>query len=482
MNTDIAIKVENITKSYRLYASSADRLKEAFHPFRKKYHDSFNALTDVSFEVKRGDSVGIVGRNGSGKSTLLQIISGVIQPSSGSIQVNGRISALLELGSGFNPDFTGRQNVYLNAAILGLKQVEINRKMDEILAFADINQFIDQPVKTYSSGMMMRLAFAVQAAVEPDIFIVDEALSVGDEAFQRKCFARLENLRNRGTTLLFVSHSAGTVVSLCNSAIMLRNGRVFVKGSPKSVVTIYQKSLFSQGDSDQELLREFELMESRDSTRIEPCSPSCNGTGAEPYGLKNQRDCEEPSFYDPDFKAQVTVEYPTNRVRIIDPHIETLAGRRVNNLVWRGEYVYTYRVHFFEDLAGVRCGSLFKTVQGLELGGIVSHPIRSAGLAVSAGQMIEVRFKFVCRLLPATYFLNAGVVAMSDNGEEYLHRLIDAVMFRVLPQKDLSLTGLVDLMTGIAVSTIEVDKAGSGASSLTLGQERTESHKSAQTA
>ena len=202
MNKDIAISVKNITKTYKLYDSHADRVKEAFHPFRKKYHHTFNALSDVSFEVKKGETFGIIGRNGSGKSTLLQIICGILQTTSGSVEVNGRVSALLELGTGFNPEFTGRQNVYINGSILGLSHEEIEIRFDDIAAFADIGEFIDQPVKTYSSGMYVRLAFAVAISVEPDILIVDEALSVGDINFRNKCMKRIRALKDLEPSIL----------------------------------------------------------------------------------------------------------------------------------------------------------------------------------------------------------------------------------------------------------------------------------------
>jgi len=197
MTDNISISVKNITKTYKLYDTHADRVKEAFHPLRKKYNNPFNALTDISFNVSKGETLGIIGRNGSGKSTLLQIICGILQPTSRSVGVNGRISALLELGAGFNPEFTGRQNVYINGSILGLTHEEVENRFDEIAVFADIGDFINQPVKSYSSGMVVRLAFAIAISIEPDILIVDEALAVGDEAFQRKCFARIKQFRKK---------------------------------------------------------------------------------------------------------------------------------------------------------------------------------------------------------------------------------------------------------------------------------------------
>jgi lipopolysaccharide transport system ATP-binding protein len=207
-------------------------------PEIKKYYREFWALKSVSFNVKRGSTVGIVGKNGSGKSTLLQLICGTLSQSNGEVETNGRIAALLELGSGFNPEFTGRENVYMNSAVLGLTKDEVDSRFQDIVDFADIGLFIEQPVKTYSSGMLVRLAFAVAINVDPEILIVDEALSVGDELFQRKCFARIEAIKNKGATILFVSHSGSTIVELCDSAILLDSGEVLASGAPKDIVAI----------------------------------------------------------------------------------------------------------------------------------------------------------------------------------------------------------------------------------------------------
>ena len=247
MTTDIAVRVSNLSKCYQIYATPRDRLKQFVMPRLqrlagrppKQYFSEFWALKDVSFEIKKGETVGIIGRNGSGKSTLLQMICGTLNPSSGSVQTNGRIAALLELGSGFNPEFTGRENVYMNASVLGLSKEETDARLDDIVAFADIGAFIDQPVKTYSSGMYVRLAFAVAVNVQPDILIVDEALSVGDIAFQNRCITRIKAIRAAGTTVLFVSHDLSTLQMICNRAIWLKDGSVADEGEPVRVCQEY---------------------------------------------------------------------------------------------------------------------------------------------------------------------------------------------------------------------------------------------------
>lgn len=245
--TDIAIRVQNLSKCHHIYDAPRDRLKQFIVPCLqrmvrwppKQYFREFWALKDVSFEIRKGEAFGIIGRNGSGKSTLLQMICGTLNPTGGSIQTNGRIAALLELGSGFNPDFTGRENIYLNGAILGLTREEIESRLDDILAFADIGDFIDQPVKTYSSGMFVRLAFGIQVNVNPEILIVDEALSVGDFFFQQKCFARLRKMREDGLTLLFVSHDMGTVRDLCPNSIYLVKGKAAFLGDSQEAIRMY---------------------------------------------------------------------------------------------------------------------------------------------------------------------------------------------------------------------------------------------------
>lgn len=240
------IQAENVTKTYRLYAEPIDRMKEALHPFKKQYHRDFYALRDVSFAIAPGEVVGVVGKNGSGKSTLLKILTGVLAPTSGAVATAGRISSLLELGAGFNPDMTGRENVYFQGAVAGMSRRETDEHMDAILKFADIGDFIDQPVKSYSSGMFVRLAFACAVNVSPDILIVDEALAVGDAVFQRKCYAKLDAFRAAGKTILLVSHDMESIKRLCSRALLLDAGRLIQDGPPQDVVLTYFRLLFPE--------------------------------------------------------------------------------------------------------------------------------------------------------------------------------------------------------------------------------------------
>ncbi len=254
MSSEITIRVQNLSKCYQIYEKPHDRLKQSIYPRiqravgirPRQYYREFWALKDVSFEIKKGETVGIIGRNGSGKSTLLQMICGTLNPTSGNIETHGRIAALLELGSGFNPEFTGRENIYMNAAVLGLRKEEIDARYDSIVAFADIGEFIEQPVKTYSSGMFVRLAFAIQANVDPEVLIVDEALAVGDAYFVHRCMLRFSELQKAGITILFVSHDANFVRNLCTRAIWLAEGGVRSDGNASKVVDAYLAHLFKR--------------------------------------------------------------------------------------------------------------------------------------------------------------------------------------------------------------------------------------------
>ena len=239
MMSNIAIKVSHLTKIYKLYDKPSDRLRESLHPLKKKYHKEFYALKDVSFEIKKGETVGIIGKNGAGKSTLLKIITGVLTPTSGHVHVNGRIASLLELGAGFNPEYTGLENIYFQGTLMGYSHEEMEAKVDDILAFADIGDFIHQSVKMYSSGMFARLAFAVAINVDPDILIVDEALSVGDAAFQNKCIKKMEAIGQKGVTILFVSHDTQVINKFCEIAIWLSDGTVREQGMPEIVLENY---------------------------------------------------------------------------------------------------------------------------------------------------------------------------------------------------------------------------------------------------
>ena len=256
---DVVIKAEGLTKIYKIYERDIDRLKETFHPFHKRYSRDFYALQDLNFEIRRGENVGLVGKNGAGKSTLLKIITGVLTPTSGTIQVNGRIASLLELGAGFNPDMTGVENIYMNGLLMGQSKEMMDAKVDDIIAFADIGEFINQPVKTYSSGMFARLAFSVNAFVEPDILIIDEALSVGDAFFQSKCMDRMKKMIDGGTTVLFVSHDTFAVKNLCQRAFLVQSGKIVMDATAREVIEAY-RSMLATSQSETENSEKLETL------------------------------------------------------------------------------------------------------------------------------------------------------------------------------------------------------------------------------
>ncbi|HUP97126.1 MAG TPA: ABC transporter ATP-binding protein, partial [Usitatibacter sp.] len=308
---EVAIRVAGVSKRYEIYGRPSDRLKQSIYPGLRSiaglqpatYFKEFWALRDVSFDVMRGETVGIVGRNGSGKSTLLQIVVGTLAPTAGEVSTHGRIAALLELGSGFNPEFTGRANVFLNAAILGISQEEAASRFDAIAAFADIGQFIDQPVKTYSSGMVVRLAFAVAINVDPQILVVDEALSVGDELFQRKCFARIEAIKRAGATILFVSHAAGAVVELCDRAVLLDEGDMLAIGDPKSIIGQYQRLIYAPPERQADVRAS--LMGARKIGKI--AADVAHAAGAVAPAANDEAGPDE--YYDPGLVPRSTMAY-----------------------------------------------------------------------------------------------------------------------------------------------------------------------------
>ncbi len=429
MRSDAVIRLRNVSKAFRQYSSPKDRLMDLLFKKSENFTD-FQALKSIDLEIKRGQTVGIVGKNGAGKSTLLQIIAGTLTQSSGTVEINGSLSALLELGSGFNPDFTGHENIYFNGQILGYSREQIDAKYQEIVGFADIGEFIHQPVKTYSTGMSVRLAFAVATCHNPEILIVDEALAVGDEVFQRKCYARLERMRENGTTILFVSHSASSVIQLCDHAILLDQGEVLLQDAPKNVIAKYHKLIYATGEQRERIRKE--ILEGLATVESAPETHS-----VERKSLDN---------FDPELKSASLLTYQSRGAIIEEPRLLSAHGERVNMLNARGEYIYAYRVRFIKDCHQVRFGMLIKTPQGLGLSGAASHLPSQAISQVKKGSVFEVRFKFNCLLVPGFYLMNAGVLGTIDDEEIYLHRLIDALIFRVQPESQTIATGIADFL------------------------------------
>lgn len=434
MSSSIAISLRNLSKAYQIYEKPIDRFWQILFGEKRKRVRSFQALNDVSLEIEKGEVVGVMGANGSGKSTLLQLICGTLNPTIGNISVEGRISALLELGSGFNSEFTGKENVQLSAAIRGMGAKEIADRYEEIISFAEIGDFIDQPVKTYSSGMLVRLAFAVAIHSDPDILVIDEALAVGDELFQKKCFSRLEYLREQGVTILFVSHSGQQVVELCSRAILLDRGECLLSGPPNEVYAAYQKLIYSPVGTRSVV---------RQAIRGSKVKSDLSGSS-------NRLDESSPNeFYEEGFDSknnQNVISYEPNGAQIISSAIQNLDGILVNQLVRGAKYKYVYKIKFNEDAFSVRFGVLIKSISGLELGGALSHIVNNANEKnIKKGRILVVEYQFNCILNPGVYFLNAGVQGMGRNGQEtYLHRIVHANAFRVLPTENNIATALID--------------------------------------
>ena len=391
MDKDIAIKVKNVTKTYQLYNSHADRVKEAFHPLRKKYSRLFNALSDVSFQVEKGEFIGIIGRNGSGKSTLLQIICGILLPTLGSVEANGRIAALLELGAGFNPEFTGRENVYLNASILGFGKEEIDNKFDEIEGFADIGEFIDQPVKIYSSGMAIRLAFAVQANVDPDILIIDEAISVGDFYFQAKCMKRMSQLIEKGVTILLVTHGVDAVTQLCDRAVYLESGNIKQIGSAISVVDAYLKDV--RRDQYASGLIE-ELHEEQSNSTL---------SASENLIAINKEEAIFGSLFksDPTFAEKVRpYRYGTGGARVMYIELLDQQGQPTDSFGFRETIAVRAYIEVYKNLDALNCCLLIRNKHGIEIMHCTSTEYRYKFPLIQKGDKVIVDISFENVLKP----------------------------------------------------------------------------------
>ena len=406
MGDTTAIQVENLSKCYRVFRSPRGRLLQGLWPGQRRFYEPFWALREVSFQLERGRTLGVVGRNGSGKSTLLQLLCGTLNPTSGTVQCQGRVAALLELGSGFNPEFTGLENVYLNAALLGLSDRETSERLDAILSFADIGDFVQQPVKTYSSGMALRLAFAVQANLEPDELVVDEALAVGDDYFQRKCFNHISRLRESGTAILLVSHSCPQIIKHCDEALLIDHGQLLLHDTPKRVVTAYQQLSSSKADG--------------------PWEPE-------------QAEAVRP---------HTTVRYPENGGAITD--LEILDGHdQPLELCIAGD-PFQLRIHYRldqplseRDLQQLHAGCNLASHDGVQITGQRWDPSATDLEQLAGATSFSLSFRFRGGLIAGTYFISAGLWC----GEErrFLHRVVDLAALKVVDQRPSSTFGLCDL-------------------------------------
>lgn len=420
--------VNQISKAYKRYASKWMRLREWLTGSPK--HEKTWVLKDITFTVEPGEAVGIIGVNGAGKSTLLKIITGTTQPTTGSVHVTGRVAALLELGMGFHPDFTGRQNVYMAGQLLGYTTAEISALMPEIEAFAEIGEYIDQPVRVYSSGMQMRLAFSVATASRPDVLIIDEALSVGDAAFQRKCFRRIEGYQADGTTLLFVSHDIETVKKLCDRALFIKAGQVECFGNAREVCDEYEKFLFGGK-------RTADKTSSGGQAKVVP----------RPIVAR----------YDPSLVASCEMTYGNGKADIEVTWLEDMEGNRINVIDSGTPFRWCYRVKFNEDVANPIFAMMIKTREGIALYGTDTTTLVSEIFAANSGESYEVAFTLDNVLAPGTYYLNCGVRIETEEGVEFLSRRIDSAILRVTASPNQTVaTGVMEMAAKLSLACAPV--------------------------
>ncbi len=417
---DIVVSVEHLSKRYRLYQRYADRLKEALHPWRRKYHRNFYALRDINFSVRRGETVGIIGRNGSGKSTLLKIITGILMPSSGQVNIRGRIAAILELGAGFNPELSGLENVYFSGTIMGYTRAEMDERLEAIESFADIGGYLEQPVKTYSSGMFVRLAFAVAVNVDPDILIVDEAMAVGDLSFQAKCFKKFNDFRQRGQTIIFVSHALDSIIRYCDKALVLDQGEKVAETSPKAAVDVYKRLL---------------------SETHAPAAPPAAATAPARLSLQTQ------FSVDPNM-----LSYGDRRAEIVDFGIFDLAQRPLQLLHHDQVFLIKMKVYFHTDLANPIFAYTIKDLKGLELTGTNTAFKEIASGSWRKGETVLVEFKQKLNAQSGGYSLSLGCVGYDQGELKVYHRLYDVLLFEVLSQKQM--VGFYDLCSAISIAKV----------------------------
>lgn len=423
---DVVIDVQGVGKSYHMYERPSHRLLQALAGKRKSYYKDFWALRGVSFSIRRGQTVGIVGRNGSGKSTLLQMIAGTLNPTEGHITVKGRVAALLELGSGFNPEFTGRENVYLNATILGLTRAQIEARIDSILAFADIGEFIDQPVRSYSSGMSVRLAFAVIAHVDADILIIDEALAVGDAFFSQKCMRFLRGFQKNGT-LLFVSHDAAAVTNLCESAVWLQNGQMRLSGTSQEVIEAYMTEQHVVGR--REVGGEDVKIEKK-VRRLASDVPDFRHEALREAGVSNRIALFE---FDP---ANVGQEFGAQGARIVDVSLTDEQGAALG-MAEGGELVrLRIRVELVQSLDSVIVGFYVKDRLGQRLFGDNSYfACKDAPVGGLAGEYVVASFLFRMPVMPSgSYMIDAAVASGDQHDHTQQHWIHDALEFRAIDE------------------------------------------------
>lgn len=420
MKKETAIRVEHLSKMYKLYDRPSDRLKESLGLTKKKCYREHYALTDVNFEIEKGETIGIIGTNGAGKSTILKIITGVVNPTQGQVVVDGRISALLELGAGFNMEYTGIENVYLNGTMIGFSEEEIDARLEDILAFADIGEFVHQPVKTYSSGMFVRLAFAVAINIDPEILIVDEALSVGDVFFQAKCYRKFEEFKAEGKTILFVSHDLNSISKYCDRVVLLDHGRVVGTGTSKEMVDLYKRLLVHQGPGEEE---------SQEPAEREP--------------VKKQ------GWITPFEMNPGALEYGDKRAEMLGFMVLDGEGLPTNTIEKGGAFTMKVRVRFHEEITDPIFAFTIKDMRGTEITGTNTMFERITPPSGKPGDTVVVSYTQRADLQGGEYLISFGLTGYRDGEFVVYHRLYDACSLVIVSSKNT--VGFYDMNSEIQI-------------------------------
>lgn len=437
MSDAYAIRVKDVSKLYKLYDKNSDRLKEAFGLSRKKLYKEHYALHHLSFDVKKGETVGMIGTNGAGKSTILKIITGVLTPTEGEVAIEGRISALLELGAGFNLEYTGIENVYLNGMMIGFSREEIDEKLQAILDFADIGDFVNQPVKTYSSGMFVRLAFAVAINIEPEILIVDEALSVGDVFFQAKCYKKFEEFRKMGKTILFVSHSLSTIERYCDRAILLDKGVKLAEGTPRDMIGLYKKVMVGQADVAAIAAGAADI---RSTTGQQTLTAGAAAAGS--------------ALWRSHYEVNPTLdEYGDGKAEIVDFAVTDESGDYTAALMKGESFTICSKVRFKEDVVDPIFTYTIRNLQGVAITGTnTMYEGHSVGCA-KAGETYVARFTQRMTLQGGDYLLSISCTGFENGSFHAYHRLYDVLSLTVISDKDT--VGFFDMESDTRIDRVE---------------------------
>ena len=450
---EFAIRVTDVSKMYKLYDKPMDRLKEALGFSHKKRYKEHYALNHVSFDVKKGETVGIIGTNGSGKSTMLKIITGVLNPTAGNVEINGRISALLELGAGFNQEYTGIENVYLNGTMIGFTKEEIDARLQDILDFADIGDFVYQPVKTYSSGMFVRLAFAVAINIDPEILIVDEALSVGDVFFQAKCYKKFEDFKKMGKTILFVSHDMSSIAKYCDRCVLLNRGEKLAEGSPKDMVNLYKKVLVNHLENTSLDNADNPALQAKTGSQFQAVRASGEELAEMVDNLHETGDDGGQTHWKDNFDINPDlITYGNKEAEIIDFAIVDETGMYTNTIEKGTDFTVKSKVLFHQDIQNPIFTLTFKDIHGTAITGTNTMYEKADIALAKAGEVYVARFTQNMNLQGGEYLISVSCTGYAKGEFTVYHRLYDVLNMTVVSDKNT--VGFYDMNSKVTVTRV----------------------------